>query len=796
MSVPLIKTKLYIPLPRPDLVARPRLLARLTEGVTRGPGVTLISAPAGFGKTTLVSAWLAARTNGAPEAQISPLPAGGAGPGRPLNAAWLSLEPADNDPTRFLTYLLAAIQEVDPALGKASQCLLQASTPALPPLEALLAPLINDLATLTADLVLVLDDYHLLETSVIHQAVAFLVDHRPPHLHLFITSRSEPADLPLARWRARSQLLEVGQADLRFNGTEAATFLNEVRGLHLSAGQVDKLEARTEGWITGLQLAALSLQGRPDSAGFIETFTGDHRFVLDYLVAEVLAQQPSDVQRFLLLTSILSRVCAPLGEAVLGPAQNMGDRPNPPTDPKPQPDPLAVPLPLLEQLARANLFITPLDEVGYWYRYHPLFAEALRGRLRQLAASPAPPPWLGLSGDEAELHRRAAGWYEQQALVEEAMAHWLLAPDFAAAARLLARIARPMWMSGELTTLQRWFKALPEPLLRARPQLCLFYAWVLLPTRQFQIIETWLEAAEQAAEPFSAGLAGEIATLRSTLARMQKDADQTIVLAHQALAQLPPDDLILRSAVALNLGHGYRQRGDLPAAEQAFSEAKTLSQAAGNLYVALLALSNLGGLQAGQGRLAEAATYYRAALQLATDQGAAQLPVTSLAHIGLGKIWFKWHDLDAAAGHLSSGLERAEQGEYLTVLLDGYLTLAQVKRAQADEPGAEALLEKAEQLARHHLPESLERITTLRLELPLAGQTVAGPAAPAQNLLSERELEVLAWVAAGASNQDIAQKMVVTIHTVKKHVSHILQKLEVTSRTQAAAKARQLGLIE
>jgi LuxR family maltose regulon positive regulatory protein len=728
-----------------------------------------------------------------------------------LKAAWLSLEPADNDPTRFLAYFIAAIQEVDPALGKTSQCLLQASTPSLPPLEALLAPLINDLTALPADFILVLDDYHLIETPAIHQALTFLLDHRPPQLHVFITSRSEPLALPLARWRARNQLLELRQADLRFSVAEATTFLNEVRGLSLSATQVNTLEARTEGWITGLQLAALSLQGRPDLAGFIDTFSGSHRYVLDYLVAEVLAQQPPEVQRFLLQTSILNRLCAPLCEAVLGPAQHSASQSNHEAGLTLQPGPM------LEQLERANLFITALDDMGCWYRYHLLFAEVLRDQLRWLAALPSHPFMIGITGGVAELHRRAAAWYEQHALVDEAMQHWLSAQDFEAAAQLIERTARQMWMSGELTTLLGWLKALPDPLLRARPQLCLFYAWVLLPTRQFQTIEAWLQAAEQAgghahlrleaehtlknAPPthpthLAAGLRGEIAALRSTLARMQEDADQTIVLAHQALEQLPPDDLTLRSAVVLNLGHGYRQQGKLPAASQAFIEAKNLGQAAGNLYITLLALSHLGSLQAVQGRLAEAAAYYRAALQLAADHGAAQLPATSLAYIGLGKIWFKWNKLEAAASQLLSGLERAEQGGYLTVLLDGYLALAQVKQAQDDGPGAQALLQKAEQLAQHNLPQSLERVTALRLELPLAGQTIASPTVTTQNSLSERELEVLGWVADGASNQEIAHKMVVTIHTVKKHVSHILQKLEVTSRTQAVAKARQLGLIE
>src|SRR5437016_5510313 len=363
MSTPILATKLYIPPPGPHVVQRPHLIARLNEGLHRK--LTLISAPAGFGKTTLVSEWLA----------------GGARP-----AAWLSLDEGDNDPARFLAYLVAALQTIVPDIGEGVSGVLQSPQP--PPTASILTALLNEITTIPDNFVLVLDDYHVLDAKPIDQALTFLLEHLPPHMHLVIATREDPP-LPLARLRAGGHLTEVRAVDLRFTPSEAAAFLNQVMGLNLEAQDIAALERRTEGWIAGLQLAAISLQGQQDATSFIRSFTGSHHFVLDYLLEEVLGQQSESLQTFLLRTSILDRLCGPLCDAVLM-------------------DPSVSGRETLEYLERANLFLVPLDNERSWYRYHQLFAELLRQRLNQITTSS--------TGDErdgvAELHSRASQWFE------------------------------------------------------------------------------------------------------------------------------------------------------------------------------------------------------------------------------------------------------------------------------------------------------------------------------------------------------------------------------------------------
>ena len=403
MPAPILATKLYIPPPRPKVVLRPRLIERLNEGLSAGRKLTLISASAGFGKTTLVSEWVA-------------------GCGRPV--AWLSLDEGDNDPTRFLTYLVAALQTIAANIGAGVLAVLQSPQP--PPTESILTALLNEITTIPDNFVLVLDDYHVIDSKPVDEALTFLLEHLPPQMHLVIATREDP-HLPLARLRARGQLTELRAADLRFTPAEAAEFLNQVMGLNLSAEDIAALETRTEGWIAGLQLAALSMQGHQDAASFIKSFTGSHRFVLDYLVEEVLQQQSESVQTFLLRTSILDRLCGPLCDAVLL-------------------DPSASGQETLEYLEHANLFIVPLDNERRWYRYHHLFAELLRQRLHQSTASSA--------GNEekvvAELHSRASRWYEDNGLEIEAFQHAAAANDVERAERLIGRQGRcpstfPAW---------------------------------------------------------------------------------------------------------------------------------------------------------------------------------------------------------------------------------------------------------------------------------------------------------------------------------------------------------------
>src|SRR6266700_3622559 len=449
MPTPILATKLYIPRLRPNVVSRPRLLERLNEGLHRK--LTLIAAPAGFGKTTLISAWMA---------------------GCDRQVAWLSLDKGESDPTLFLTYLVAALRTIAPDIGVGVLGALQSPQP--PPTESILTALLNEITAIPDNFVLVLDDYHVIEAKPVDQALTYLVEHQPPQIHLIIATREDP-QLPLARLRARGQLTELRAADLRFTPSEAAGFLNQGMGLNLSAEDITALETRTEGWIAGLQLAALSMQGQQDSASFITSFTGSHHFVLDYLVEEVLGQQPESIQTFLLRTSILDRLCGSLCDAVLL-------------------DPSVSGQATLEYIEHANLFLAPLDNERRWYRYHHLFADLLRQRLHQSTAS---------SPGDAEsqvnaLHSRASVWYEDHGLEIEAFHHAVAAHDVERAERLMEGKGIPLHFRGAVTALLAWLESLPETVLDARPSLWVRYASLLLVNGQTTGVEEKLQAAETA----------------------------------------------------------------------------------------------------------------------------------------------------------------------------------------------------------------------------------------------------------------------------------------------------------
>ncbi|HLJ34264.1 MAG TPA: hypothetical protein VKU38_11455, partial [Ktedonobacteraceae bacterium] len=427
----LLVTKLALPPVRADLVPRPRLTNQLQPGIQRP--FTLIAAPAGFGKTTLLSTWLQST---------------------PASVAWVSLESGDDDLARFWSYAFTALERVHPGSGELALALLRDShSQQLPPIETVLTIWINGLVALQNEVVLVLDDYHLITTQPIHRSVTFLLDHLPLQLHLVIATRADPP-LPLARLRTRGHLTEIRAADLRFTTEETATFLTRTPGLELSGEDIIALEARTEGWIAGLQLAALSLQGCKDTPGFLKSFTGSHRYIIDYLVQEVLARQPESVQTFLLQTAILERLHGSLCEAVMGVVREPGGEANGQA--------------MLEQLEQANLFLMPLDEERLWYRYHQLFAEALRYRLQRSQPNLVP-----------ELHRRASAWYEQHGLVREAVHHALAAPDFVLAARLIEQAFNALVRRGEIATLQRWAAALPDELVRSSIELSVLQGWLL-----------------------------------------------------------------------------------------------------------------------------------------------------------------------------------------------------------------------------------------------------------------------------------------------------------------------------
>src|SRR6266568_5074143 len=446
----LLVTKLALPPVRADLVPRPRLTNQLQLGIQRP--LTLIAAPAGFGKTTLLSTWLEHAS---------------------LQAAWISLEHDDDDLTRFWSYVFTALSRVHPGSGTSALALLQASTLSpLPPIEIVLTVWINDLAALPHQVALVLDDYHLITAQPIHRAVTYLLDHLPPQLHLVIVTRADPP-LSLARLRARGHLTEIRAADLRFTAEETAAFLTRALGLELSAQDIATLEARTAAWIARLRLAALSMGGRQDIPAFLKAFTGSQRYIIDYLTEEVLARQPKPVQIFLLQTAILERLQGSLCEAVIG--EHGGE---------------ASGQAMLEQLEQANLFLVPLDDERRWYRYHQLFAEALCHRLQRKHPTLVP-----------ELHQRASAWYEQQGLTHDAIHHALAAADFEQAACLIEHTAEPMAQRGEIATLRAWLEALPDALVRSRVELCLWQGWLLALSGQYDAAERLLQDLERRLRP-------------------------------------------------------------------------------------------------------------------------------------------------------------------------------------------------------------------------------------------------------------------------------------------------------
>jgi LuxR family maltose regulon positive regulatory protein len=636
-------------------------MERLDAGL---PGkLTLISAAAGFGKTTLLSAWAA-------------------GCGMPV--AWLSLDEGDGDPARFLAYLVAALQSAAPAIGRGAAAALDSPQP--PPPEAIVAALVNEIAAGPDKILLVLDDYHALEAGPVDQLLAFLLDHLPAQLHLVVVTREDPP-LPLARLRARGQLTELRAAELRFTAEEAAAFLNQQMGLKLSAAEIAALEARTEGWIAGLQLAALSMQGRSDTARFIAAFTGSHRFVLDYLMEEVLQRQPEPVRRFLLQTSILDRLCGPLCDAVTG---HTGGRS------------------LLEVLERGNLFVVPLDDQRQWFRYHHLFADVLHARLIEEQADRV-----------SELHRRASAWFEQNEVPAEAIEHALLANDIERAAALIERVWLAMDLSYQSAAWLRWAQQLPDDVIRVHPVLCLGYAWALLSGGELEASEArlrdaerWIDPAPEAAaqmvvvdEATYRALPAAIASARAYCASAQGDIPGAIGHARQALALAAQDDAIRRAQATSLLGLAEYASGDLPAAERSLLAFQATARQGGDLATAVGITFILADIWLALGRLRQAISAYRQALHLAEKQ--APLPIgTADLYRGLSELLCEQGDLAAAAEHLATAARVGEQAE-----LPGWphrlgVTQARLKGAQGDLDGALSLLDEAERLSiREPLPD-------------------------------------------------------------------------------------------
>jgi LuxR family maltose regulon positive regulatory protein len=677
---PLLLTKLSVPSARPSLVTRPRLSGRLEEEL--GGKLTLISAPAGFGKTTLLSMWLAVSSRS----------------GR--SSVWLSLDPGDNDPTRFWRYFVAVADRLYPGAGDTALMLLQSSQ--APPIEAILTTLLNGLTELPADAVLVLDDYHLIKTRTIHEALAFLIEHLPPQVHLVISTRADPP-LPLSRLRARGEMAELRASDLRFTTEETTAFLQKTVGSRLSAEEVAELQERTEGWVAGLQLAALALRDRFDTSNFIAAFTGSNRYVVDYLAEEVLARQPEALRTFLLKTSILDRMCGLLCDAVT--SRDDGQE-------------------TLEYLEHANLFVIPLDEDRRWYRYHHLFTDVLRQRLRETDADLLP-----------ELHRRASVWFEQQGLAAEAVHHALEAHDFERAADLIEDIGLSVMLPGQVHTLLGWLDTLPDVLVRSRPALCIVHAAALMFADQPEAAEARLDDAERYIQPGEPAehtlILGQAAVVRGNLARISGDVARCVALSRRAL-DLLPETHFMWTVARLNASYAYQVSGEVtPTTERLVAEVIAQVRRTGNPLTILRSIINLAQVQVLQGRLQQAVTTLEEAARSSSGPGGSDHLVGNPAYyFGMGDLLREWNDLDAAERHLEQGMDLVSEIPTVDaeVVAHGFISLARMQHARGEYGAAETTLETFSQLARERnfFPQLLGHAAALKARLALAQGNLPG----------------------------------------------------------------------
>ncbi|MDQ1373328.1 MAG: hypothetical protein QOJ09_666 [Actinomycetota bacterium] len=675
MTTALLETKFNVPGRRRALVERPRLRQRLHLGAD--VALTLVSAPAGFGKSTLLTDWLAtAATEG-------------------RATAWLSLDDRDKEPARFLTYVIASLQRSMPEVGAGALSLLSSADA---PIDAAVGALLNDLQGVPHEIVLVLDDYHVIDAQGIHDAMAFLLEHLPSHVHLVISSRADPP-LPLARLRARGELVEIRAADLRFTSGEASTYLTEVMGLELAPAQVTALEDRTEGWIAALQLAALSMQGRDDIAGFIAGFAGDDRYIVDYLVGEVLQQQPEDIRRFLLETSVLRRLNGSLCDAVTCRGDGQA---------------------VLERLERANLFLVSLDDRRHWYRYHHLFADVLQAHLLDEQPDLVP-----------ALHRRASDWYDEDGDWTEAIGHAMAAADFERAAGLI-ELATPMLrQTRQEATLRRWVTALPEELFADRPVLTIARVGALMASGDsagvellLQSVERWLDPADDGVKPVVvdydefARLPAQVEVYRAGLALLAGDIEGTISHANRVLDLAEPSDHLHVGGAAALIGLAEWRVGDLDTARARYAEAVhhfVDGQFLPDVMGCSLALADI---QIAQGRLRDATGTFESALDLA--QARPGMRGTPDMHVGLSTLLIERDELAGALQHLDAS---REHGEHAGLPQNPYrwrVALARLRQAQGDLSGTLELLAEAERVYNTDFSPAIRPIPAVRARVQLA----------------------------------------------------------------------------
>lgn len=643
LDSPLLSTKLFIPPVRPEVLTRPPLLKRLDGALSPAIRLVLIAAPAGFGKTTLVSDW-----------QVS-LKARG------IPMAWLTLSAGDNDPVRFLRYLIAALQKVHPEAGQMTLALLD--LPQLPPLEPLLTGLINDLSSYPGNFVLALDDYHTISEVFIHRALEFLLDSGPLNLHVLILTRQDPL-LPLPRLRARGQVVEIRSSDLRFSVVETASLLKDVIGINLTQAQVATLEKRTEGWIAGLQMAALSMRGREDIEGFLDAFSGSHIFVFDYLAQEILAQQSPATGEFLHQTSILERFCSPLCDATTGRQDSQA---------------------VIRQLEKSNLFITPLDEHRQWYRYHPLFADFLRSEL---------------SGPEASrLHSAAARWFEANGFLAEAIQHTLAAGEVAEATRLIIQASSGLFKNGELITLRKWLELLPAEVIRASYDLATYMGWMTMLSNQIDVARAYTDDAERAfTDQTPATNRGRLVGLRAYLTYGTGSQEEALQLATQSLELLGENEPIFRSTILTLLGQIQRQMGDALSAEKTFREAQRIGEHISHNIGVCVAEGNLAWIINVQGHLRRSIELCRQAVAQFTDRAGHVSPLALFILVPGANAYYDANDLDTAQSQLTQGFEFCQQVGVQPIIVGGQ--------------GLQAMIH----LARGRYQEALETIIENRMD--------------------------------------------------------------------------------
>jgi LuxR family maltose regulon positive regulatory protein len=668
----LLSTKLYIPSTRPQLVSRPRLIEQLNHGLYRK--LTLISAPAGFGKTTLISEWVE-RLNSADQKDRR----------TDYNIGWLSIDKGDNDRVQFLAYIIAALNQIDrlaPSFGRATISMLRSQQP--PPNETILNSLINEIDAISTKLLLVLDDYHLIETQSIHDALAYLIEHQPPHLHLVIISREDPP-LALTRLRASDQLTSLRATDLRFTSSEASEFLNNVMGLDLSLGEIRKLETRTEGWVTGLQLAAISMQGSEDASLFINSFTGSHHLILDYLIEEVLDHQSTNVQTFLLSTAVLNRLTASLCDAVSDQEESQKT---------------------LETLERANLFIIPLDNERNWYRYHHLFQDLLRQRLDRTHRAKG-----------ADLHRRAAVWWDENGYIDQAIEHALYSGDPEWAASMLESHIDELWHGGKGMVVRRWINRLPIEIVNTKPMLCIMRGYFLHGGGEQEEAERSLLLAEElinsgeylpgstqeTRSPSSIDasvLLGKLATIRGLMHSFWGEIPETMQYTGQALEYLPPSELGWSALAAISRSEIHAFLCDTEAAREAQSDAVEACKAAGNDYFVMIASLRLAGTLKEQGYLHEALEICKQQLRVADERGLSESSTAGSLYLLLAEVLAQTGEINTALDNAYKGMTLDERSEYLPVRRCwSYLTFMKVLLSHSDFSGIEGKIQKMRALA-------------------------------------------------------------------------------------------------